>query len=310
MARFIGRRVLVAVPVLIGVVILVFLILRLIPGDPAQILLLGTNSSPERVEQVRHQLGLDQSWPVQFGVYAWGLLHGDLGFSYVSHASVASEIAARLPSTVELAASALFVALVVGIPTGVIGGVKPGTIADKVATAFSVLGLAVPYFWLAELLILLFAVNLHWLPALGVGGPNAIVLPALSLGLGFAAIITRMLRSALIDVYQQPYIIVARAKGLSTWQVLTQHAFRNAASSVTTIIGLQIGNLLAGAVATEVIFGRPGIGNYLVSQIQLKDIPSIQGIVLFIAVAYIVINILVDVGHGLLDPRVRKAWSS
>lgn len=310
MARFLGRRVLVALPVLFGVIVLVFLILRLIPGDPAQIVLLGTNASPERVAEVRHQMGLDRSWFTQFGIYIGGLLRGDLGYSYVSHGPVAAQIGSRLLSTVELAAASLGVALIVGIPTGVIGGVWPGTVADRIATAFSVLGLAVPYFWLAQLLILLFAVQLGWLPALGVGGPTALILPALSLGLGFAAIITRMLRSALIDVYQQPYIIVARAKGLSNWQVLTRHAFRNGISSVTTIVGLQIGTLLAGAVATEVIFGRPGIGNYLVSQIQLKDIPSIQGIVLFIAVWYVAINILVDVSHGVLDPRVRKAWAS
>ncbi|PZE73465.1 ABC transporter permease [Curtobacterium sp. MCBD17_013] len=310
MARFLGRRVLVAIPVLFGVVVLVFLILRLIPGDPAQIVLMGTNASPARVAQVRHQMGLDRSWIAQFGIYVGGLLRGDLGYSYVSHGTVAAQIGSRLPSTLVLAGSALAVALVVGIPTGVVGGLWPGSIGDRLATGFSVLGLAVPYFWLAQLLILLFAVRLQWLPALGVGGPQALVLPALSLGLGFAAIITRMLRSALIDVYQQPYVIVARSKGLSSWQLLSRHAFRNAISAVTTIIGLQIGNLLAGAVATEVIFGRPGIGNYLVSQIQLKDIPSIQGIVLFIAVCYIVINILVDVSHGLLDPRVRKAWTA
>ncbi|PZE23562.1 ABC transporter permease [Curtobacterium sp. MCBD17_028] len=310
MAQFLGRRVLVAIPVLFGVVVLVFLILRLIPGDPAQIVLMGTNASPARVAQVRHQMGLDRSWIAQFGIYVGGLLRGDLGYSYVSHGTVAAQIGSRLPSTLVLAGSALAVALVVGIPTGVVGGLWPGSIGDRLATGFSVLGLAVPYFWLAQLLILLFAVRLQWLPALGVGGPQALVLPALSLGLGFAAIITRMLRSALIDVYQQPYVIVARSKGLSSWQLLSRHAFRNAISAVTTIIGLQIGNLLAGAVATEVIFGRPGIGNYLVSQIQLKDIPSIQGIVLFIAVCYIVINILVDVSHGLLDPRVRKAWTA
>jgi len=310
MVRFLGRRLLVAIPVLFGVVVLVFLILRLIPGDPAQIVLMGTNASPERVEQVRHQMGLDQPWFTQFILYIGGLLHGDLGYSYISHGTVAAQIGSRLPSTLDLAAAALAVALVVGIPTGVVGGFWPGSVADKIATGFSVLGLAVPYFWLAQLLILVFAVNLGWLPALGVGGPASLILPALSLGLGFAAIITRILRNALIEVYQQPFILVARSKGLSNWPVLTRHAFRNAISSVTTIIGLQIGNLLAGAVATEVIFGRPGIGSYLVSQIQLKDIPSIQGIVLFIAIGYLVINILVDVGHGLLDPRVRKAWAS
>jgi ABC-type dipeptide/oligopeptide/nickel transport system permease component len=310
MLTFLGKRTLAAVPVLLGVVLLVFLIPRLIPGDPAQILLFGTNSTPERVAELREQLGLDRSVVVQFGLFLGDLLHGDLGFSYSSRGPVSAEIAARLPYTVNLAAGALLVALVVGVPTGILGGLKPGSLVDRAATAFSVLGLAVPYFWLAQLLILVFAVHLGVLPALGVGGTSALVLPSLSLGLGFAAIITRMLRAALIDVYSSPYILVARAKGLSPARVLTAHAMRNAASSVTTILGLQIGNLLAGAVATEVIFGRPGLGNYLVQQIGLKDVPTIQGIVLFIAVAYILINILVDAAHGVLDPRVRKAWAA
>src|SRR4051794_31567792 len=310
MLSFLARRVLAAVPVLLGVVLLVFLILRLIPGDPAQILLFGTNATPERVAALHEELGLDRSPVVQFLSFVGDLLHGDLGFSYASRGPVSEEIAARLPYTVNLAVGALLVALLVGVPTGILGGLKPGSLVDKFATAFSVLGLAVPYFWLAQLLILVFAVHLGVLPALGVGGTSALILPSLSLGLGFAAIITRMLRAALIDVYSSPYILVARAKGLSPSRVLGSHAMRNAASAVTTILGLQIGNLLAGAVATEVIFGRPGLGNYLVQQIQLKDVPTIQGIVLFIAVAYIVINILVDAAHGVLDPRVRKAWAS
>jgi peptide/nickel transport system permease protein len=310
MLTFLGKRTLAAVPVLLGVVLLVFLILRLIPGDPAQILLFGTNSTPERVAELREQLGLDRSVVVQFGAFLGDLLQGDLGYSYSSRGPVSAEIAARLPYTVNLAAGALLVALVVGVPTGILGGLKPGSLVDRAATAFSVLGLAVPYFWLAQLLILVFAVKLGMLPALGVGGTEALILPSLSLGLGFAAIITRMLRAALIDVYSSPYILVARAKGLSSTRVLLSHAMRNAASAVTTILGLQIGNLLAGAVATEVIFGRPGLGNYLVQQIGLKDVPTIQGIVLFIAVAYIVINIVVDVAHGVLDPRVRKAWAA
>jgi peptide/nickel transport system permease protein len=307
---FLGRRVLIAIPVLAGVALIVFLILRLIPGDPAQILLFGTNATPERVQALRASLGLEQPFPLQFAIYIGHLLQGDLGFSYASNTPVSAEIAARWPYTANLAVFAIVVALLVGIPTGILGGLKSGSIADKFARGFSVLGLAIPYFWLAQLLVLLFAVNLRVLPALGVGGFDALILPALSLGLGFAAIITRMLRSALIEVYQQPYILVARAKGLSPSRVLVSHALRNAMSSVTTIIGLQIGNLLAGAVATEVIFGRPGLGAYLVSEIQLKDIPTIQGIVLFIAVVYIVLNIVVDAVHGVLDPRVRKAWTA
>jgi peptide/nickel transport system permease protein len=310
MLTFLWRRLLVSIPVLFGVVLIVFLMLRLMPGDPAQILLFGTASTPEQVAALREQLGLNQPLPVQFGNYLLQLLQGNLGISYVTKEPVLAELAKRIPYTANLTLYAIGVGLLVGIPTGLIGGLRPGSIADKFATAFSVLGLAIPYFWLAQLLVLVFAVRLDVLPALGTGGPEALILPSLSLGLGLAAIITRILRSSLIEVYQQPYILVARAKGLSSSAVLINHALKNSLTSVVTMIGLQIGTLISGAVATEVIFGRPGIGAYLVSQILRKDIPTVQGIVLIIAVAYVVIGIIVDLLHGLLDPRVRKAWNS
>ncbi len=309
MLSFIVRRVLISVPVLIGVTFLVFAMLRLIPGDPAQIMLFGSNPTPERVEALRTTLGLDKPFLVQYAQYVGRLLTGDLGFSYASNTSVASEILQRVPYTLNLTVLAMVVALAVGVPTGMAAGLRPGSLLDRVATGASVLGLAVPSFWLAQLLVLAFAVNLGVLPALGIGGPTALILPAFSLGLGFAAIITRMLRSSLIETYQQPYMLVARAKGLSPWRLLSRHALRNAASSVVTIIGLQVGNLIAGAVAIEIIFGRPGIGSYLVARIQQKDVPSIQGIVLFVAVVYLLVNMLVDLTHGVLDPRVRKGWS-
>jgi ABC-type dipeptide/oligopeptide/nickel transport system permease component len=303
------RRLVVAVPLLVGVSLLVFGILRLIPGDPAQILLFGSNPTPATIAALRHQLGLDQSAPVQYWIYLQRLLRGDLGYSYVTNSPVMSEIAARLPYTINLALAALGVAVVLGFVTGILAGMRPGSLVDRFATVVSVLGLAVPYFWLAQLLVLIFAVRLGWFPALGLGSPKAIVLPALSLGLGFAAIITRLLRSSLIDVYQQPYLLVARAKGMAPSRLLTRHALRNAVGSVVTVIGLQIGNLFAGAVAIEIIFGRPGLGQYLVASIQQKDIPAIQGVVLFVAVVYIGVNLLVDVTHGVLDPRVRRGWS-
>lgn len=305
MLAFAARRLLVAVPLLVGVSLLVFCILRLIPGDPAQILLFGSNPTPSTVASLRHQLGLDQSPVAQYWLYLQRLLRGDLGYSYVTNSSVLKEIGSRLPYTLNLALSALVIAVVLGFVTGVLAGLRPGSLLDRVATVVSVLGLAVPYFWLAQLLVLLFAVHLGWLPALGLGSPKAIILPALSLGLGFAAIITRLLRSSLIEVYQQPYLLVARAKGLTPTRLLLRHALRNAIGSVITVIGLQIGNLFGGAVAIEIIFGRPGLGQYLVSSIQQKDIPAIQGVVLFVAVVYIAVNLLVDIVHSLLDPRVR-----
>ena len=309
MLAYAFRRLVVAVPLLVGVSLLVFLILRLIPGDPAQILLFGSNPTPDTVAALRHQLGLDQPAPVQYWIYVQRLVRGDLGYSYVTNSPVMSQIATRLPYTINLALAALGVAVVLGFVTGILAGMWPGSFVDRFATVVSVLGLAVPYFWLAQLLVLIFAVHLGWFPALGLGSPKAIVLPALSLGLGFAAIITRLLRSSLIDVYQQPYLLVARAKGMAPSRLLTRHAMRNAVGSVVTVIGLQIGNLFAGAVAIEIIFGRPGLGQYLVSSIQQKEIPAIQGVVLFVAVVYIGVNLLVDVTHGVLDPRVRRGWS-
>jgi len=308
MLSFVARRLLAALPVLIGVTFLVFAMLRLIPGDPAQILLFGSSPTPARVAELRTTLGLDRPFFLQYALYLGRVLTGDLGYSYVSNASVGSEILQRVPYTLNLTGFAMLVALLVGIPTGMVAGLRPGSAVDRLATGASVLGLAVPSFWLAQLLVLLFAVKLGLLPALGVGGSVALVLPALSLGLGFAAIITRMLRSSLIEVYQQPYMLVARAKGLSSWRMLTRHALRNAASSVVTIVGLQIGNLIAGAIAIEVIFGRPGLGSYLVARIQQKDIPSIQGIVLFVAIVYLLVNMLVDLTHATLDPRIRQGW--
>lgn len=309
MLAFAVRRLLVAVPLLVGVSLMVFAILRLVPGDPAQILLFGSNPTPATVAALRHQLGLDQTPVAQYWLYLQRLLRGDLGFSYVTNSPVLHEIDTRLPYTIELALAAFGVAVVVGFVTGVLAGVRPGSLLDRVATVVSVLGLAVPYFWLAQLLVLAFAVHLGWFPALGLGTPNAIVLPALSLGLGFAAIITRLLRSSLIEVYQQPYMLVARAKGIGPSRLLARHAMRNAVGSVVTVIGLQIGNLFAGAVAIEIIFGRPGLGQYLVSSIQQKDIPAIQGVVLFVAVVYIGVNLLVDLVHAVLDPRVRQGWA-
>jgi peptide/nickel transport system permease protein len=307
--QFILRRLLMVVPVLFGITVLVFSILHLIPGNPAQILLFGSSPTPQQIANLDKQLGLSGSVFSQYGNYLIQLLHGNLGFSYSSHQTVVAEISSQLPYTVNLALGGLVVALGVGIPLGIVAGVRPGGITDKVATGVAVLGVAIPYFWLAILLVLLFAVKLRVLPALGTGSVKALILPSIALGWGFAAIIARLLRNNLIEVYERPFMIVARAKGLSEWRLLWQHAMRNAVGSTVTIVGLQFGYLLAGAVAIEVIFGRPGLGAFLVSRIQEKDIPSIQGVVLLVAVVYLVVNLLVDVAHGLLDPRIRRSWS-
>jgi ABC-type dipeptide/oligopeptide/nickel transport system permease component len=297
------------VPVLFGVTVLVFLILHLIPGDPAQILLFGSSPTPQQIVQLRAQLGLDQPLPVQYVHYLGRLLHGDLGTSFITGRPIAEEIAARFPDTLQLTLAAMLVAVLIGVPVGIVGGLRPGSLADRLAGGFSILGVAVPYFWFALVLVLVFAVKLRVLPSLGEGSPQSIVLPAVSLGWGLSAIIARLLRNNLVEIYRQPYMQVARAKGLSEQMMLYKHALKNALIPVVTILGLQFGNVLSGAVVVEVIFGRPGIGSYLVQAIQAKDIPTVQSVVLFIAVIYILINLLVDVAYGVLDPRIRLSWT-
>lgn len=309
MISFIIRRLLVTLPVLLGITLLVFSILHVIPGNPAQILLFGSSPTPQQISNLDHQLGLNGSFFAQYWHYLVQLVHGNLGYSYSSQQTVAAEVGSQLPYTINLSLAALAVALGVGVPLGIIAGIRPGGVVDKVATGVAVLGVAIPYFWLAILLVLVFAVRLRWLPALGTGSADALILPAVALGWGFAAIIARLLRNNIIEVYERPFMLVARAKGFSEWQLLWRHAMRNAVASTVTIVGLQIGYLLAGAVAIEVIFGRPGIGSFLVARIQEKDVPSIQGVVLLVAVAYLVVNLLVDITHGLLDPRIRQGWS-
>lgn len=305
MLQFVVRRVLVSIPVLFGVTLLAFSIIHLIPGDPAQIMLFGSNPTPAQIQHLRAELGLTQPYPIQYLVYLGHLLHGNLGQSFITGEPITFEISSQFPDTLGLTVAAMLVAVLIGVPLGIVAGARPHSWIDHLATGIAVLGVAVPYFWLALLLILLLAVRLHWLPSLGEGSPQAIILPALSLGWGFAAVIARLLRNNLIEIYQQPYMQVARAKGLSGWRILRKHAVKNALIPVVTILGLQFGNLLSGAVAIEVIFGRRGIGSYLVSAIQAKDIPAVQGMMLFIAVLYIIINLVVDVSYGLLDPRIR-----
>jgi len=306
--NLLARRLTIAVPVLFGVTILVFLILHLIPGDPAQILLFGSRPTPQQIAQLRAELGLDQPLPVQYLLYLGRLAHGDLGQSFITNRPVAEEIAQRLPDTLELTFAAMLVAVLIGMPVGIIGGVRPGSWADRLSSGFAVLGVAVPYFWFAVVLVLIFAVDLRLLPSLGEGSWDSIILPAVSLGWGLSAIIARLLRNNLVEIYRQPYMQVARAKGLSERTVLYAHALKNALIPVVTILGLQFGNVLSGAVVVEVIFGRPGIGSYLVQAIQAKDIPAVQSIVLMIAVVYILINLVVDLAYGFLDPRIRLAW--
>ena len=309
MTQFILRRLLMVVPVLFGITVLVFSILHLIPGNPAQILLFGSNATPQQVANLDKQLGLTGSIFSQYGNYLVQLLHGNLGYSYSSNQTVVAEISSQLPYTVNLALGGLVVALGVGIPLGIVAGVRPGGITDKVATGVAVLGVAIPYFWLAILLVLLFAVKLRILPALGTGSVKALILPSIALGWGFAAIIARLLRNNLIEVYERPFMIVARAKGLSELAaaVAARHAQRGRVDGHDRRAPVRLPAGRGGGHRGH--FGPAGLGAFLVSRIEEKDIPSIQGVVLLVAVVYLVVNLLVDVAHGLLDPRIRRSWS-
>jgi len=307
MWRFIGQRLAATIPVLLGISILVFLILYLMPGDPAQILLFGTNSTPQQVQSLNHQLGLDRPLVVQYVSYLGRILHGDLGTSYVTKRAVSSQIASQFTSTMLLAGAGMLVALGVGLPTGILAALRRGSWIDSFATGFSVLGVAIPNFFLAILLMLIFSVHWKIFPVLGQGSPRAIILPAISLGWGFASIITRLIRTSMIEVLQQPYVTTARAKGLAPGIIVIRHALRNALAPVMTIIGLQIANLLSGAVVIESIFARQGIGALAVHAILSKDIPLVQGVVIFVAGIYVLVNLLVDLGYAFLDPRIRDA---
>jgi peptide/nickel transport system permease protein len=300
------RRLLLAIPVLLGVSVITFASLHLIPGNPAQTLLFGTNATPQQVEVLTQQLGLDRPLLVQYFHYLGQLLHGNLGQSYINQVPVATEIAQRLPSTFELAVAGLVVALLIGIPAGLLAGIRPGSWVDRVATSGAVLGVAIPYFWLALLLVLIFSVELGLVPSLGVGGFTSMILPAIALGWGFAAMIARLLRAGLVDVYSQPYVAAARARGLSEQRILATTVLRNACGPMVAVLGLQIGQLLAGAVAIEVIFGRAGLGSLLYNAISSKDIPTVQGGVLFLAVVYVALNLIVDVLKAIIDPRTRR----
>jgi peptide/nickel transport system permease protein len=306
MLRFVLGRLLLAVPVLIGVTVVTFMIIHLIPGNPAQVMLFGSNPTPEQVRNLENQLGLNDPLYVQYFHYINALLHGNLGTSFVTGRSVASEITSRAPSTFALSAAAMLVAVLIGIPLGIVGGVAPNSVWDRIGRFVSVSGVAVPFFWLALILTLVFAVRLRWFPAVGSSGVSSIVLPAIALGWGYAAVLTRLLRSRLIEEYHSEYIKTARAKGAGGTRVLFNHALRNAAIPTVTILGLQIGNILTGAAVIEVIFGRPGLGSFLVSSITAKNIPVVQGTVLFIGVIYVVINLVVDLLVGIIDPRTRK----
>jgi peptide/nickel transport system permease protein len=302
--RFVARRLALTVPVLLGVATLVFALIHLVPGDPAQAML-GETASDEEVAALRVRLGLDRPLIEQYGAFLGNAVRGDLGVSLRNNAPVSEEITSRLPATLELAAAAMLVALGVSIPLGILAAVRRGTIVDHAATTLALTGISIPNFWLGPLLALVFAVELGWLPVSGRGTLAHLVLPAISLGAALAAILARMTRASLLEELREPYVRAARARGASRSRAVLGHAFRNSLIPVVTLIGLQFGAVLTGAVITETVFAWPGIGRLLIQSINFRDYPIVQGCVLFIAVTYVGMNLLTDLAYGVLDPRIR-----
>jgi ABC-type dipeptide/oligopeptide/nickel transport system permease component len=302
--RFLTRRLLLTIPVLLGVATLVFALIHLIPGDPAQAIL-GETASEEDVQALRERLGLDRPLLEQYGGFLSGAVRGDLGDSLRTSQPVSEAILERLPATLELAAAAMIVAIGFSIPLGIIAAVNRATFVDHAATTISLLGISIPNFWLGPLLAIVFAVELGWLPVSGRGTLAHLVLPAISLGAALAAILARMTRASLLEELREPYVQAARARGASRTRAVLRHAFRNSLIPVVTLVGLQFGAVLTGAVITETIFAWPGIGRLLIQSISFRDYPLVQGCILFIAVAYVGMNLLTDLVYGVLDPRIR-----
>lgn len=309
MPVFILSRLFSAALVLLGVSSLVFLLIHVVPGDPVEVML-GESAQPADREALRHALGLDQSLAMQLLHYFQGLLHWDLGTSLQSRRPVAELLWQRVPATAELALAALGVAAAIAFPLGILAAVRKGSPWDYGAMTVSLLGVSIPNFWLGPILILVFSVWLGWLPVSGREGAASLVLPAFTLGAALAAILARMLRSALLEVLHDDYVRTARAKGLSERRVILHHAMRNALLPVVTVLGLQLGVLLGGVVVTEMVFSWPGLGELTIESIQRRDYPVVQGCVLLISASYVLVNTLTDLAYGWLDPRVRLGGNS
>jgi len=301
---YIVRRIAAVIPVAIGVATLTFLIIHLVPGDPV-VAMLGDTAPQADIEGMRHRLGLDRPLPEQFVSFLGGLVHGDLGESITFRRSVSSLIAERYPATLELAGAGMLVAIAIAFPLGFIAGAKPGGAGDVASMGFAIAGISIPHIYLGPLLMIVFSLDLRWLPLTGRGGFAHLVLPAITLGTALAAILARMLRQSLITVRESDYMRTALSKGLTPRAALLRHGLRNSLTSVVTLIGLQIGGLLSGALITEIIFSWPGLGRLLISAINLRDYPLVEGCVLTFAMTYVVVNLLTDLTYAFIDPRVR-----
>lgn len=306
---YIVRRLVYMVPTLLGAMIVVFVIVRILPGDPAR-LIAGPEALEQDVESIRRQLGLDRPLYIQFFDYMMSVFRGDLGISIKYRTPVLNEILYRLPYTVALAVVAELIAFSLSIPLGLYSALRPGSIGSYIVSLFSLLGASVPVFWTALLLIYLFAVDLRLLPSGGAESPRHIILPAVTLSLALMGNLVRITRSSVLDVLTSNHVVTAVAKGLERNKILYRHVLRNALIPITTVMGVQFGVLLGGAVITEYVFAWPGIGSLLMDAIFSRDYPLVQGVVMFMVVVFMTINLVVDIVHALLDPRVRHSiWS-
>ena len=306
MSAFILRRLLLAIPTLFGVLVVAFLLLYVAPGDPVQ-MMVGERADEATIARLRAELRLDDPLPMQFGHYVAGIVRGDLGKSYITNRPIRRDIMERFPKTLQLAGAAMLLATILGVALGVFSARNPGGFFDRTGLAVAYLGISFPVYWVGLLLILLFAVTLHWLPPSGYGGVRYLVLPALALGMRSIAFLARMTRTAMHDALSADFVRTARAKGLREGLVVGRHALRNALIPIITVVGLDFGAYLTGSILTETIFSWPGLGRYVVNAIARRDLPAIQGSVLFLSAVFVLVNLITDIAYAKADPRVTYA---
>jgi ABC-type dipeptide/oligopeptide/nickel transport system permease component len=302
-SRFLIQRLLFLVPTLLGVLLVTFLLLYVAPGDPVQAMV-GERADPETLARLRAELRLDDPLPQQFVHYLSGVLRGDLGTSYITRRPILRDLLQRFPATLRLAGAAMLFAAITGISIGIYGAWRPGTWLDRVAALGAYLGISFPVYWVGLILILVFAVNLRWLPPSGSGGLMYLILPALTLGMRSVAFLSRMTRAAMQEVLQSDFVRTARAKGLWETRVVLSHGFRNALLPVLTVLGLDFGSYLTGSILTETIFSWPGVGRYVLTAIDKRDLPAVQGSILFLSLVFVMVNLITDMLYARVDPRV------
>lgn len=312
MYRYIIKRILMLIPVLLGATFIVFCIMDLTPGDPARIIL-GAEASAEDIENLREELGLNRPLLVRYFSYIGGVVQGDLGTSYRNNISVSSQIAERLPNTFLLAFSGMLVAIIIGIPVGIISAKRQYTVFDYVSMVFALIGASAPVFWVGLIMVIAFSLHLGWFPSSGMGEGffgvlRSLVLPATTLGISVTALVARMTRSSMLEVIRQDYIDTARSKGLKDSIITWRHMMKNALIPIITVVGLQFGALLGGSVMTETVFAWPGLGRFVVEAINTRDTPAVLGSVVVFAVSFSIVNLLVDILYAFADPRIKSQY--